>query len=573
MTDLGDRSDREIDLDIVSASWRSLTHNDGYEQLIEAWDRKLHKTADRDQTRLIDRVLSRQLGAIESLLAREVDLKVSDPLEEALQASSAPTMILSPAGIVVALSQDASAFFGLKVGEAAGDDWLRPDSVKNFEAILRSAERQGNANYAIIRALHPDGEESLAEVYPLAVEPHSKYYIVVRSLELEWLPEVNTKLAQAFDLSEAEAEVCRLLFQLRDIQRIADQRGVTLETTRTQIKQIFAKMEVHSKVELMRVLGLVCARTAKQNERRSLKYLDPLQNERIITRSDGRRLAYSWTGAKEGTEVLYVHGSIPYFLLHEPLRGALIENNIKLIYISIPGHGNSEIDAEISQLEDGASAVIELCDHLGLRGIAGLASYGGGLWLTRAASLRPDLFAAQLIIGVNWNLHAERLRRLPLHQRTLANIARTAPKVFDLICRIGFRRMIEEGPDFFLNRSFGGMAMDRASIRDPELQSLLRPACQHLVNQGPSAFVKMQCMIAQHRIQDWMGRLAIPVHFLVPVDVERGSEADLREIRKLGPLVSYEEVLNAGELLPFQAPQLFIARLQELVARCRGACG
>ena len=47
--------DREIDLEIVSASWQSLTDTEGYDRMMEAWDRKLAHAARSPG--LLDRIL------------------------------------------------------------------------------------------------------------------------------------------------------------------------------------------------------------------------------------------------------------------------------------------------------------------------------------------------------------------------------------------------------------------------------------------------------------------------------------------------------------------------------------
>jgi len=556
--------DREIDLDIVSASWRSLTDSESYEDLLAAWDRKLKKDATPGPGKLVDQVLARQLGAIQQLLADDVDLRADDPLEAAIKATPAPSMVISPQGVAVLLGPGANEFYDVSQGGPVGREWLRPDSVSSFETILHSG---GNASYAIVRVVNTQGEESLAEVFPLPNEQHDARYIIVRSLELDWYPEVSDNLSQAFGLTEAETNICRLLFQLREPNAIAKARGVEQQTIRTQLKSIFAKTEVRSKVELIRMLGLICARAAPKQESRSLSYGDPTGNERIIHRKDGRALAYTWTGVEDGEPILYVHGGVPYFMLHSPVREALIEHRLKLITLSLPGHGNSEPSDDIALLDDGAQAVIELCDHLGLQQICGLASYAGQICLSRSQSLRPDLFRAHLVIGVNWNLNAERLHRLPLNQRTLANLARIAPKLFELIIGIGFRRMMQEGPDFFLRRSFSSLEADRGSISDPELQGPLRLGCQHLANQGPKGFVQMQRMVGTSRVQDWMAELDIPIHFLIPIDVEHPAQEDIDDVRALGSRVTAEIVTNAGELLPYQVPELFIEQLLDLASR------
>ncbi len=76
----------------------------------------------------------------------------------------------------------------------------------------------------------------------------------------------------------------------------------------------------------------------------------------------------------------------------------------------------------------------------------------------------------------------------------------------------------------------------------------------------------MQWMVGTSCIQDWMEDLNIPTHFLMPFDVEQFADEDLVDISMLGEMVTAEIAPGAGELLPYQTPELFIARLLDLVS-------
>ncbi|MXP11216.1 alpha/beta hydrolase [Pseudoblastomonas halimionae] len=554
---------RELDLDILSASWRSLTDADGYDRMLAAWDRKITAVGVSSQG-FFDRILSRQLMAIDDLLSSELELKIEDLVEAAVRNTPVPAMVLSPEGRVVTLNVGADAFYGVTQGAMAGTEWLREDSHANFTAVRSSAQGLGNTSYAIVRVVDCAGNEHLAEVYSLDVRGHERAYTVIRSLELEWYPEVSANLSQAFGLTEAETEVCRLLFRHRELDGIVAERGSTTHTIRSQIKQIFAKTEVASRVDLVRMLGLLCARAALGRDAKSMQYVDPLGNERILHRSDRRRLAYTWTGAEAGRPILFVHGEIPYFALPETTREMLVSRNIKLICLSMPGHGNSDGTADLPQIEDGVAAIAELCEHLGLARIGGLASYSGQFCLSRAAADHPKLFSALMIIGFPWNLSEGRWRRMPLTHRTLCSLILNAPPVFELVARIAQRRMLEEGPDFYLHRAFAEVPPDMQSVRDPEIQALLRPACRHLANQGHMAYVREETMVASHGLSEWFWRIEVPVHYLIPAEAENACRADCADLKALGANVTAEAVASTGELLPYQSPALFADRMAAL---------
>ncbi len=555
---------RELDLDIVSASWRSLSEPEGFDQMVAAWDRKLEAVRQKPQLTLVDRILSRQLASIGEMLGGSLELRFEDPLAHAVATTPAPAMVLSPEGLVVTLGDGAADYFDVEQSQRAGEDWLREDSRGDFAAVRKSAHGQCNSHYAIVRVRRKDGVEALAEVYTLQMEDDAPSYTVVRSLELDWYPEVSTGLAQAFGLTEAETEICRLVFRLGDLAIVAEARDVTLETVRTQMKRVFGKVEVSSKAELVRMLALLCARAERGRGTHLLQWSDPLRHETIIYRRDRRRLAYTWTGAEHGRPVLFIHGEIPYFVLHEDAREDLARRNIKLICLSNPGHGNSDPADHDDQLGDGCAAIEEFCDHLGLHGIPAVASSSGQVYLVRLARLRPELFTMLMALGMTWNI-AGRWHNLPLMQKTLSSLAKHAPDVFDLACRVCYRMVKQEGPDFYLLRAFGEAAVDRRTIADPEFQPLLRAGCRHLISQGHRAFVREELMVANNPLDPWLGELQTPMHWLIPADVEDTGAYDLNLVKALNPLFSIEAVAGTGQLLAFQRSDLFVERLAEMV--------
>jgi len=60
-------------------------------------------------------------------------------------------------------------------------------------------------------------------------------------------------MAALGSLTNAEKEICRLLFEGLDTKAIADQRNTSVATTRTQLKTAQAKLGCHSKLDILRL--------------------------------------------------------------------------------------------------------------------------------------------------------------------------------------------------------------------------------------------------------------------------------------------------------------------------------
>lgn len=127
------------------------------------------------------------------------------------------------------------------------------------------------------------------------------YYIVIRSLELEWSSEVSTTLSQAFDLTDAEIDVARQFFENCDLAAVAALRKVSVHTVRTQMKTILSKTGATSQAELIRLFSMVASRQMLRNRGLLTEWQDPLGREEILMTNSGRKIAWTWMGAPDGT--------------------------------------------------------------------------------------------------------------------------------------------------------------------------------------------------------------------------------------------------------------------------------
>ena len=564
---MGDE-EREIELEIVSNSWLSLSSSNGYDSMLESWARKINTFEKRGPDRpLVDQLVLRQFEPINSLLNSRAEFSRADPLDREAGLTANPVMILSPDGTVASAANGAEDFFGVSLGRLAGRGWLCEESAADFDALRRNLLRRGNAGLAILRVKGRDGRETLAEAYGLTVDTYVGSFTVVRSLALDWRPEVSERLEQAYGMTRSEAEICRLVFELRELDEVAQARGVSVDTVRTQIKRIFAKLDIHSKAELVKLLAMICARTMAAAERIDLAWSDPLGRETIITRPDGRKLAYTWNGASQGRKILLIHGGLPQFFLEPATERKLETEGLNLLCLSMPGHGSSDPPPKgVSQLDDGLAAIEFLLASLGLSAMPCVASFGGMAYPITLACRAKPLVSAVLLITLPANLTLEAYRALPPSQKVMTQLARYAPGILDLVCRLGWNIAQREGPDFFLHRAFSGSKLDMQTMSRADIQPYLRAGSRHLLRQGYSALLREVVMDANFYPARILPDLKVPLHWLAPRGNPTWSIERLRAAKQMSPLITVESVDDAGDLLPYQRPDVFVRAIADLAS-------
>ncbi|WP_114521646.1 LuxR C-terminal-related transcriptional regulator [Altererythrobacter sp. ZODW24] len=556
----------DVDMDIVAATYRTLSDAAAFDAMVMAWERKISENAQEEATALyLGRGLTRHLGAAKALIARVERPQQESPIEAAVSSVGAPAVVLNPAGVVVAANALAKDRFASRQGQVDALEWLHPASAEDFAAVRRSAQDGGNRKHAIVRTVNAGAETGIAEVYVIDGVSGGERYVAVRALEIVWSAEVDAQLAEAFELTEAEREVARLLFETRSSAQIADRRKTSAQTVRTQIKKILAKTETASQVDLIRMLALLSARASHGLTSDEDVWHDPWNNERVIVRPDGRKLAYSWTGARNGRPVLVVHGLTLGYIMGARIERQLKAANIKLIAITRPGLGNSDQSPPGRYLADNAAAIAQLLANLGLKNVPAIGLASGSLPLIKAAADNKGLIRSILTVALPLPLNEAHLMRLSRFQRTTFALARRAPEVANMIAEAGYFIIKRKGIEWYIDRGWDSPSGNWAAqtVNNSEISPMIRNAALLTFTAGPKEFMREMRMHWADLEAD-MSRITCSILNLQGLG-NRGYHAD--DAALFDAMCSgsdTEEVPDAGYFLPYEKPDMFLERIIQL---------
>ncbi|WP_299329726.1 alpha/beta fold hydrolase [Parasphingopyxis sp.] len=558
-----DPSELAVDLEIVANSYRLASDEGAFHDLLAAWEKKLSIAESRkpDATQIDPGgVVSKHLHRAREVIAKLHTAPREDALDEAVSAVASAAIVLTPRCIVAAANAAAGIEFAATQGKHNSLEWIDPTSIDDFKAVQRSASNHGNRRHAIIWTIDPQGERGLAEAYVLEpIEGHASY-IVVRSLETGWASEIDTVLEQAFGLTQAEREVAKLLHETCDSGRIADRRETSIQTVRTQVREILDKTGTNSQVELIRLLGLLSARASHGERSENDRWRDPWGHEQILIMPNGNRLAYSWTGSSRGQPAVLIHGNTLGYILGERIERDIREARIKLYAISRPGFGRSQSDRSVEPFAEHCDAIEWFMDRLELSQVTGIALGSGSPMLLAVAARRPDLFSRLLITGMLLPFDAEQLANLTFNQRIMFNLARTAPRAAELIAAAGARHIYQKGPDWFLQYGWGKVPAAQRAIKDPEIAPIIRNACLLTMSGGPVQFVR-ELRRAWFDYRAGMKRIQCPVHHIKGVYDRSVSAQKAKAFAAQSELFSTETFDDAGYFLPYERPDIFSDRL------------
>jgi pimeloyl-ACP methyl ester carboxylesterase len=165
----------------------------------------------------------------------------------------------------------------------------------------------------------------------------------------------------------------------------------------------------------------------------------PVIREATVTLPDGRRLAWSSGGARDGVPVLYLHGAIGTPVRRTPELDALIAAlGIHYVAVSRPGFGLSD-PCPGRRIADFPADVEHLADHLGLGRFAMVGVSAGGPYAIACARALPGRAVATAAVSSLSPLCAPHAGRwMPIHLRLGLRALVRRP---DLVARGGARIM------------------------------------------------------------------------------------------------------------------------------------
>ena len=256
----------------------------------------------------------------------------------------------------------------------------------------------------------------------------------------------GTELAGVYSLTRAEGDLLDGLMSDASYAALATERGVTENTVRSQVKQIFAKTDCHSRSGLVQKVlcgpellrRLVSSRSGKFNAGSTGK---PRHHQQV-RHASGRHIGFSEYGTAAGTPVMLMHdvvGSRPQLPVPE---SHLLEQGIRLIMPDRPGVGLSD-PVEDPSMDYWVEGIEHLLDHLGLQKALLMGGSIGGVYALAAAAMLPTRFERLSLVNTMTEMLEEDLNEMDVDLRKIIRLARLLPPV---IARLVLQLVMRDQP-------------------------------------------------------------------------------------------------------------------------------
>ena len=284
---------------------------------------------------------------------------------------------------------------------------------------------------------HVDGDAASPEGGPL---------LYVMLIKPRWTEKTGQLLQEAFSLTHAEIETLESFIACGSVKGIAERRGRSIRTVRTQLSRVFSQMGITGQTELALFLATLSGMEPAAYKPIRGPQAEESRAERIVSQVvtlQGKRVEYIEYGATAGQPILLLQSTHPPELTLA-LRRALYHAGLRVIAPLKPGSGQSETIKGRPGPEAMAPTYAALMDLLGLKQavVAGQAS--GGLYALEFARAFPDRVSSVCLVdtGVPFRDRAD-ITALPKGIRRTMAPARYFPNILYLPHRLvaaNFRR-------------------------------------------------------------------------------------------------------------------------------------
>lgn len=540
------------------------------EQLLEDWESQVGTKSDgvavaAFQDREFDAHLHRASVFLDRFEATREDGGYRSILEDIPRSAA---FVSDGGSAIIGFNRSAALAFDLTEGARLEDLPFEPDDVALLRsAIVRVASGREEKVLTLRMGVLNRDSPLMLRVGALAGGDARPLALVV-STELVWPEEFAGTVQEAFGLTTAEIDIVRGITLGQPVKEIAEARGRSAETVRTQLRSILSKTETHSQSELVRVLlGLMDVMALPTEGAAPVPRagaLEPVVFNSMIA-VDGRRLTWIEFGAPFGAPCLVFHTD--YGLVRWPASAEreAVRLGIRVIVPVRAGYGRTDaLAATIDQLDGVTRDYLALLDHLRLHRVAALVM-GSALRFAMSVSLaRPDLMSG--ILGAACQLPLQgpaQYERMDKWQRFVVANALHAPKILPFVVKAALSLARRVGKEAYFAQANGGSPADMECFSRPEVREAVLVGSEILLRDGLTAH---EAFLADciDSARDWS---ALVHKTRVPVRLLQGDQDPMTPMQTVQELMADFKTLDV-EFLPQTGQLLFFAEwpriLQEL---------
>ena len=485
---------------------------------------------------------------------------------------NAAAFTVEPNGKIGGANESARRWFEIDAGDPLTSLPLSADDAEALGAVMMDALAGRQAGSRMLRFRSTRTERTV--LFQARVSLGQDPFALVVTSELGWPGTLDATLAEAFSLTPSEIEVVRGLAESRSLKEIAADRNRSVETVRTQIRNILQKTETHSQNELLRVclafMDIVTV-TEDAGARQSARSVGTasLRPRPFVSmeRPDGRRFDHLVIGDENGSpERTLIYLPLDYGLVRWPAsaEAEAARRGIRVLVPVRPGYGASTaLPWKADRREAVIGDLIALLDRYGIER-APILALGSDGWFAFGLGERHPARVTGLVLaggGSFPNILPAQFERMEKWHRFIIANGRFAPRVLPFLVKAGFSLARRIGKRGFIHAVYGNCPADVRTFEQAEVYEAMVTGSEVALSDDHSAHDAFSQEIVQ-QTWDWSASVDACRH--LPVISFNGAQDPqappdtVNEWEQRFPWVDMRRVEDAGQLI-------FFARWREVL--------
>jgi len=424
-------------------------------------------------------------------LVSDADTNSQADLQSLCRSEQGVALVLSREGRICALNQTAEAAYDLSTGASALELPFDEPSKGILSQSISDAVDQLAEH--IVRLSGADGNRTtFISLSPVPLR-NRETYVLMRTSDTGWSPHIGRMLKDAFQLTDAEIDIVRMVGNGNSVAEITAARKSSDATVRKQLGAIYDKTGTRGHAELVRMtMGLSvtsslmgqsasAVETGFGDERNFESYAPvgssfapayPYEEHRHILRlPDGRKMSYARFGAHKGVPVIQLHD----YFSGDTWPAAMAEEATRRGFdIIVPARGYySQTDpypAGSNTYDQFAQDLLHLLTHLEIDEFILFSRANGAMFILPILDLMPGRVRG--MVGVSATAPPKELSEiesLPAYHRIhLKWRLYAAPMLFEFMARVRHAQYRRNGPKWYLkNTLVYDVEPDIALLNDP----------------------------------------------------------------------------------------------------------
>jgi len=182
---------------------------------------------------------------------------------------------------------------------------------------------------------------------------------------------------------------------------------------------------------------------------------------------------------------LFLHGLYqgPHFT--PTLNGLFKQKGFDVIAPSRPGFNHSEPPEDWTKFNDVVTQdIVDVCDHYEWEQMDFLVHHAGISFACRAARALGNRVQSAVMVGAGVPIKDYMLKTMNVESRVAGAGVKYAPKVFDMILRLGISKWRRQGAYAYLSKIMADYPPDLDTLNDPETGPVMEQGIYHMISGG-----------------------------------------------------------------------------------------